>query len=337
MSIPTVAFFNNKGGVGKTSLVYHLAWKYSDMGVRVLAMDLDPQASLTSAFLGDDGVEELLGDGKQRSIFGTVEPLKKSRGDMKVPHLEELSPTLALIPGDLRLASFEEDLSQAWAKCLDGVERAFRVTSAFWRVMQEAGQAHEAELILIDLGPNCSAINRAALISADFVVLPLGAACLSMTGLASWGYVLEGWENEWHNRLDNNPNGGLALPEGTTHPLGYVFMQHSVRLDLTASSHENWIRDIPTTYRNVMLRLPREEIVTVHNDEHCLGLVKHYRSLMEMARESRKPIFHLASADGAIGAHLSAALDAGKDFQTLATRIKADVDKAVAAREAVHE
>ena len=43
MSVPVVAFFSNKGGVGKTSLVYHLAWMFSDLEVRVLAADLDPQ------------------------------------------------------------------------------------------------------------------------------------------------------------------------------------------------------------------------------------------------------------------------------------------------------
>ena len=50
MTPPIIAFFNNKGGVGKTSLVYHLAWMYFDLGLRVIAADLDPQANLTSAF-----------------------------------------------------------------------------------------------------------------------------------------------------------------------------------------------------------------------------------------------------------------------------------------------
>jgi len=33
MSAPIIAFFNNKGGVGKTSLVYHLSWMYADLGL----------------------------------------------------------------------------------------------------------------------------------------------------------------------------------------------------------------------------------------------------------------------------------------------------------------
>jgi cellulose biosynthesis protein BcsQ len=41
--VPVAAFFNNKGGVGKTTLVYHLAWMLSGLGVKVLAANLDPR------------------------------------------------------------------------------------------------------------------------------------------------------------------------------------------------------------------------------------------------------------------------------------------------------
>ncbi len=58
----SLAFFNNKGGVGKTSLVYHLAWMYAELGLPVLAADLDPQANLTSMCLDDNRLETLWGD-----------------------------------------------------------------------------------------------------------------------------------------------------------------------------------------------------------------------------------------------------------------------------------
>lgn len=43
MTAPVVTFFDNKGGVGTTSLVYHLAWMYDELGIRVVAVDLDLQ------------------------------------------------------------------------------------------------------------------------------------------------------------------------------------------------------------------------------------------------------------------------------------------------------
>jgi CO dehydrogenase nickel-insertion accessory protein CooC1 len=76
----TIAFFNNKGGVGKTSLVYHLAWMYAELGLRVIAADLDPQANLTSMFVKEDRLEELWPDGiHEHTIYGAVQPTSRRR------------------------------------------------------------------------------------------------------------------------------------------------------------------------------------------------------------------------------------------------------------------
>ena len=55
----TLVLFNNKGGVGKTTLVYHLAHMLARLGHRTLAVDLDPQANLTSAFFDDERLEKI--------------------------------------------------------------------------------------------------------------------------------------------------------------------------------------------------------------------------------------------------------------------------------------
>jgi len=88
MNTTIVAFFNNKGGVGKTSLVYHLAWMYKDLGLRVVAADLDPQANLTAAFLDEDRLEQLWPDGNHHpdTVFGCVQPLIRAIGDIADPH-----------------------------------------------------------------------------------------------------------------------------------------------------------------------------------------------------------------------------------------------------------
>src|SRR5438477_467018 len=89
--LKTIAFFNNKGGVGKTTLVYHLSWMLYELGYRVLAVDLDPQSNLTTAFLTD---EELLQiwpeEGTPRSILGALQPLRDHLGDLSRPNLWSL-------------------------------------------------------------------------------------------------------------------------------------------------------------------------------------------------------------------------------------------------------
>ena len=132
----TVAFFNNKGGVGKTSLVYHLAWMYSDMGVSVVAADLDPQANLTAMFLREERLEELWPDGDHpKSILGTVSPILRGLGDIKPPHVEKITKDLGLLVGDLGLSRFEAKLSSAWPDCMNRDEAAFRTESSFHRAV----------------------------------------------------------------------------------------------------------------------------------------------------------------------------------------------------------
>ena len=73
MSTPVVAFFHNKGGVGKTSLLYHTAWMYAEWGLKVLAADLDPQSNLTAAFLDEEKFEELWAEeGLRATIHGAI-------------------------------------------------------------------------------------------------------------------------------------------------------------------------------------------------------------------------------------------------------------------------
>ena len=70
-----------------------------------------------------------------------------------------------------------------------------------------------------------------------------------------------------------------------------------------------------------MLDQPSDTSVKPKDDSYCLATIKHYRSLIPMAQEHRKPIFNLTSADGAIGSHSNAVQDARKDFKTLAVKI----------------
>ncbi len=317
----SIAFFNNKGGVGKTSLVYHLAWMFADLGQRVVAVDLDPQANLTAAFVDEDRLEALWEESEGSTIYRTLSPLIRGIGDIGDPKLEKIADGLFLLPGDLQLSSFEDDLSNQWPEASDGKERAFRVLSAFWRIQQQAAADQQANLILMDLGPNLGAINRAALIGADYIVTPVSPDLFSLQGLKNLGPTVKRWREQWKQRLSKRPAGDLELPEGRMEPAGYVVLQHAVRLDRPVKAYAKWVQRIPAVYRESVLGENGDMAPDFQADPHCLALTKHYRSLMPLAQEARKPIFHLKPADGALGAHLTAAQHAGRDFAALARAI----------------
>jgi chromosome partitioning protein len=321
----TIAFFSNKGGVGKTSLVYHLAWMYADLGIPVIAADLDPQANLTAMFLGEERLEALWPDGDHPdSILGAVAPILRGLGDIQVPHVEQIASNLGLLAGDLGLSRFEAKLSSAWPACLSRDEAAFRTASAFHRVILQAAQRNAAQLVLIDVGPNLGAINRAAIIAAGYVVFPLAPDLFSLQGLRNLGPTLREWRSEWQDCLARRPpDPTLDLPAARISPAGYIVMQHAVRADRPVKAYQRWMKRIPSVYRKEVLNEDGVAIPSVEEDTQCLALLKHYRSLMPMAQEVLKPMFHLKAADGALGGHIYAVQDCYEDFKKLAKAIAA--------------
>ena len=110
MSIPVLTFFNNKGGVGKTSLVYHLSWMFSDLGMRILAVDLDPQANLSSAFLTEDDFEALFerqSGSPPATIHEALRPLIEGYGDVQLPELYHASDTFHEAQAQLLMADVQ--------------------------------------------------------------------------------------------------------------------------------------------------------------------------------------------------------------------------------------
>ena len=321
----TIAFFNNKGGVGKTSLVYHLAWMLRELDYSVLAMDLDPQSNLTSAFLDESELEHLWPQADHpATILGAIDPLIQSLGDIKPAEMRRIADKLYLIPGDLGLSLFEDRLSEAWSKCLDdnpaNAGDGFRVMTAFYRVMKAAADSDHVDIVLVDVGPNVGAMNRAALVAADYVVIPLGADLFSLQGLRNLGPTLRAWRNGWAKRREGRVPAKMAMPSGAMKPVGYVLLNPSVRSNRPVKAYRKWADRIPAVYADEVSKAPAAPSEG-EGDPNQLAMIKHFKSLMPMAQDARKPMFLLKPADGAIGGHATAVLDCYKQFEALAKRI----------------
>ena len=320
MSPPIIAFFNTAGGVGKTTLVYHLAWMFSDLGLRVLAADLDPQANLTATFVGKQTLE-IYGEEKVSTIYTWVEPLVLRDGDVREGETLETDNLkgISLLVGDLRLSTFEDWLATGWSESIRGQQSGFVVMSSLWRILTQAAVKCSADVVLVDLGPNLGAINRAALLAADYLVVPLKADLFSWQGMRALGPTIQNWKKQWAQICQLGP-ASASCAAGNIRPIGYVVQPRSVRLSQQFWANEVWMERIPGEFRRSVLGTAEEE-TSVKDDPWCLALLKHYHSLMPMAQEAQKPMFHLKVADGAIGTHFQAAQSAGQDFKRLAERI----------------
>jgi chromosome partitioning protein len=246
-------------------------------------------------------------------------------GDIVVRAPVRVAEQLHIIPGDLELSLFEDHLSETWPKCLGGDERAFRVTTAFYRILS-ASAAKSAKsdtaICLIDVGPNLGAINRASLVAADFVIVPIAPDLFSIRGLANVGPTMKRWRLDWRKRLDEWPSSlEFQEPPGTMHPLGYVVSRYTVFASGPVRAYQRWLDRAPGVYRSEVEGETPPSDLDYDTDDRRIAQLKDYRSLMAMAQEARKPMFLLRSADGAIGGHQSAVRECGQDFEKLAREV----------------
>lgn len=311
----TIAFFNNKGGVGKTTIVYHLAWMLAEMGHRVIAADLDPQANLSAMFLheGEDekrGKLEILWENeKEKTIHGILDPL--FQGEIpKIadsPHIElplGESGGIGLLVGSFNLATLEGELFQEWNNCLaENTRRAFRITTSFASLIANAGREFNADLALVDVGPSLGALNRAALISSDYVAIPLAPDMFSMYGLRGVGQTLRNWRKEWKNRLDNNPLKDIKLPKNPMKPIGHIINGYKVVSGKVSSgTHLEWMERLSGEYIKCILGRKGGNFLNIENykdplqsDPNCLAMLQNFQGLMARAQKRHIPVFSLGS------------------------------------------
>lgn len=317
----TITFFNNKGGVGKTTTVYHVAWMLSELGIKTIAIDLDPQSNLTSMFLSEDRLEEVYENNSCNTVLDAITPIVN--GDQAVPvHIEEINDRLGLILGNLALSTFEDRLSDAWLKCLNRDIYSFRITSIFKTIIDEAAQRFQAKVVLIDVGPNLGAINRAVTISSDYIIMPVASDLFSLQGIKNLGTTLQQWKREWTQRKDLKPAAlSVRIPDNTTNPAGYIVMQYTIKESRPVKAYLKWANRIPAIFNEYVLGLKDPNIMEIETDPNCIALLKHYRSLAPMSMEAHKPIFLLKPADGAIGAHVYAVQKSYEEFRNLTESI----------------
>lgn len=151
---------NNKGGVGKTHTVFHLAGALAESGRRVLAIDLDPQGSLTGLLL--DQVE-------RPALYDVLaEQLPLTDAIRRTPY-----PQIDVVPADQRL----EGLSAALQNEPD---QQIRLDTALRELLE---QPSPYDAVLLDCPPNIGVTTRNALAAADAVLVPLEADKFSVDGL----------------------------------------------------------------------------------------------------------------------------------------------------------
>lgn len=331
----TIAFFNHKGGVGKTTMLFNIAIEMGRLDKRVLMVDFDAQANLTAIALDDKTLEELYAPGADSmTVAHAFGPLVSGAGDVAPPPaIEVREDRVWILPGDIRLSTFEEILPSSWTEALAGTERGFRITSAPYRLWTETAASLGVDYVFIDLGPNVGPMNRAVLIGSDYLIVPMASDLFSLRALPSVGQSLDTWVTQWNTATSHPVVNDLkfAIQAGKPKLLGYVSQQFNIYRGDPTQAFQNWINKTPKLVEEGLLTKLRE-----HSDgdggtladpadgvDVEIGSLKNYHSLVPHAQSLRQAIFEMEQDEIIIGNQLKRARASEDDFRALAEEVVA--------------
>jgi cellulose biosynthesis protein BcsQ len=212
-----LSIFNHKGGVGKTTLTVNLAATLAGRGRRVLLVDSDPQCNLTSYLIPDDVVDDLLDNADQESgqtLWSAVKPLSEATGGYKkIKPLRCAVDNLFVVPGDVRLSEFENDLNEFWSQCFQRKVKGFKGTTAISELVTKLSELHNIDYVFYDSGPNIGPLNRCVLLDCDFFIVPVACDLFSLRALKTLGRTLNNWINDWSTISDLAPEETYLLKD----------------------------------------------------------------------------------------------------------------------------
>ncbi|WP_050483169.1 ParA family protein [Pseudomonas sp. Ant30-3] len=289
----SVCFFNNKGGVGKTTLVANLA---AELGLnhakKVLVIDADPQCNLTQYVLSDDEFLDTYSSKDPQSIYSVIHPLSTGKGyktTLPIKTIDEFG--FDVIIGDPRLALKEDLLAQDWRDAKAGGIRGLRTTLVFHNLIE---QAQSYDYIFFDMGPSLGAINRAILLAVDFFLVPMSIDIFSSWALKNIGEAVKVWEKDLTFGMKNSedPNEVPDIERKRLLFLGYVTQQHKERREKAGSTR------IVEAYDQISKKLPG--VVSQHLSyfyptslQTHLGEIKHLASLAPKSQTLHQPMINV--------------------------------------------
>jgi cellulose biosynthesis protein BcsQ len=192
-----ICFFNNKGGVGKTTLVANLAAELAiNFGAKILVVDGDPQCNLSQYVLGEEESLSTYSDSNIDGIYNILRPISLGKGyGEKLPIRSSASFGFDIIIGDPRLALQEDLLAGDWRDARGGGMRGIRTTYIFANVVRQA-KRQGYDFVFFDMGPALGAINRSILLAMDFFVVPMTIDIFSLWAIKNIGATVGVWQKE---------------------------------------------------------------------------------------------------------------------------------------------
>lgn len=319
-----VSIFNNKGGVGKTTLLYHLGCALAELGKKILFLDLDPQCNLTIQSLDEteiqniwDSENEFIDDfknakdkcenfndfsSKNHSIHFLLKPLEDGTGDDFLSSPINLAKNLDIIPGRLSLQFFESTVSQRWSDAFTGNPQAIRIVSSIRQLAERYIKEYNYDYILIDTSPSLGDLNKISVSLSDAFFIPCSPDIFSIYGIKNIGKSLERWVRNFDIlfKLLSQTQRGL-FPQKLVKLIGYTLYKAQRRagsrnpLEIP-QAHYNHAEAIPKEIKN---NIPEHLYANANVAENIGGnsIIYTNNTFPSMSQKYHRPMWRVPNAN----------------------------------------
>ena len=322
----SIGFFNNKGGVGKTTLICNLASSLAvNKNQKILIIDADPQCNASAYLLPEEELERILLDDKHYSLDSFYEPIRRGQGyPTKLPSIiRSESFKLDLIVGDPKLSIREDLLATDWASTKNGESRGFQTTYAIKELLS---RVDNYDFVLVDMGPSLGALNRSVLLAVDYFLMPLSVDIFSLMAVEN---IIRSFDN-WRQSLDD-AIGKHQRDEGFNFQiagedvawdlqfLGHVMQQYKAK---TVRGVRQPVQAFERIIEKQKIELANLcKAFDVEPNEVDLGVIPTLSSVVPLSQQAHAPVFSLGAQDGIVGSQYTRVTEAGEYFHYISNAL----------------
>ncbi len=184
-----ISLFNHKGGVGKTTLAYNVAWGLGKAGKRVLMVDGDAQCNLTEITVSDSKALESY-ENKNNVYEYLIQYIQPKPGREITPvEFFSKNENLKLLVGSLGLAELESPMALSVA----GIPAMSDIPGNIHNALKTLGA--DFDFVIVDLSPALSATNQLFLMLSDYFIIPVNPSIFSRQALKNLGEIFRTWNS----------------------------------------------------------------------------------------------------------------------------------------------
>lgn len=317
-----ISLFNNKGGVGKSTLGYHLGCALGEMKKKVLLVDLDPQCNLTicgmleeklqsiwekeDPFIDDfadatknaEGLDEIIKSA--RSIHFLLKPAEDGLNEFdKYPPPVELYPKVHLIPGRLSVHRYENKIAERWSGAYQSDNLSIRTITNIRRICEKYSEIYKYDYVILDTSPSLGILNKTIISTVDGFFIPAQPDMFSLYGIRNIGNSLEQWQKEFETiyRLISNEK-RAKFPQRFVQFIGFTIYNAKKYTDdrnkyNLANAHYSYVTKIPDVINEFIKKGNRADIENITEPIGLTSVMHTHNTFPSVSQALKCPMWNV--------------------------------------------